>query len=292
MRIKPTLFWIVTICLLALAAPAAAQTCPCAEPPPVIEQLVPEVIASFPHDSGSFTQGLLLHDGTFYESAGEYGNSDVRQVTIETGEVIRQVDLNEQIFAEGLTLVDDHLIQLSWRENIAIVWDLATFELLGRYLYETEGWGICYDGEQIYMSDGSSNLFVRDPQTFRLLAMLPVTQNGVPVRNLNELECVGDHVYANVWQANTIVRVQKTTGYVDAVIDASNLVNQEPSVLTELSPMATAMAQSATPQPGVMLTPSRAVLNGIAYNPDSDTYYLTGKLWSTVYEVRLVPAGS
>ena len=135
MRIKPTLFWIVTICLLALAAPAAAQTCPCAEPPPVIEQLVPEVIASFPHDSGSFTQGLLLHDGTFYESAGEYGNSDVRQVTIETGEVIRQVDLNEQIFAEGLTLVDDKLIQLSWRENIAIVWDLATFELLGRYLY-------------------------------------------------------------------------------------------------------------------------------------------------------------
>ena len=142
------------------------------------------------------------------------------------------------------------------------------------------------------MSDGSSNLFVRDPQTFRLLAMLPVTQDGVPVRNLNELECVGDHVYANVWQANTIVRVQKTTGYVDAVIDASNLVNQEPSVLTELSPMATAMAQSATPQPGVVLTPSRAVLNGIAYDPDADTYYLTGKLWSTVYEVRLVPAGS
>ena len=288
MRINRSLLSVLSLCLVVVAAPAAAQTCPCAEPPPTIEQLVPEVIASFPHDSESFTQGLLLHDGTFYESAGEYGKSDVRQVTIETGEVIRQVELNEQIFAEGLTLVDDHLIQLSWRENIAIVWDLATFEPVGRYLYETEGWGICYNGDQIYMSDGSPNLFVRDAQTFQLQAMLPVTQDGVPVRNLNELECVGDHVYANVWQANTIVRIQKATGYVDGVIDASNLINEEPSVLAELSPMATVIAQAATPQPEIALTPNRAVLNGIAYNPETDTFYLTGKLWSTVYEVRLV----
>jgi len=290
MRSNRALLWFLSLCLFVLAAPAAAQTCPCAEPPPTIEQLVPEVIASFPHDSGSFTQGLLLHDGTFYESAGEYGDSDVRQVDIETGEVMRQVDLNEQIFAEGLTLVDNQLIQLTWRENVAIVWDLETLQPVGRYLYETEGWGICYDGDLLYMSDGSSNLFVRDPQTFRLQAMLPVTEDGAPVLNLNELECVGDHVYANVWQANTIVRIQKATGYVDGVIDASNLVDQEPSVQAEVSPMATALAEAPTPQPEIALTPNRVVLNGIAYNPESDTFYLTGKLWSTVYEVQLVAA--
>ncbi|MCC6617105.1 MAG: glutaminyl-peptide cyclotransferase [Anaerolineae bacterium] len=290
MRNHRVLLGLVGLCLLVVAAPAAAQTCPCAEPLPVIEQLVPEVIATFPHDSNAFTQGLLLHDGTFYESAGQYGDSDVRQVDIETGEVMRQVDINEQIFAEGLTLVDNQLIQLTWRENIAIVWDLDTLEAVGRYIYETEGWGICYDGELLYMSDGSPNLFVRDPQTFRLLSMLPVTQDGAPVHNLNELECVGDHVYANVWQTNTIVRVQKATGYVDAVIDASNLVDQEPSVLAEVGPVATALAESPTPQPDIALTPSRAVLNGIAYDPEEDIFYLTGKLWSTVYQVKLVAA--
>lgn len=290
MRINRALLWLLSICLIALAAPVAAQTCPCAEPPPTIEQLVPEVIASFPHDSNSFTQGLLLEDGTFYESAGQYGDSDVRQVDIETGEVMRQVDLNEQIFAEGLTLVDNQLIQLTWRENVAIVWDLETLQPVGRYLYETEGWGICYDGDLIYMSDGSSNLFVRDPQTFRLLSMLPVTQDGLPVLNLNELECVGDHVYANVWQTTSIVRIQKTTGYVDGVIDASNLVSEEPSVLAEVSAQSTAIAEAPTPQPEIPLLPSRAVLNGIAYNPETETFYLTGKLWSTVYEVELVAA--
>ena len=264
--LHPFLIVAMLCCVLFFALPAAAQTCPCTEAPP-IESLTVEVIARYPHDSGSFTQGLLYLDGTFYESAGQYGESDVRQVNVETGEVIRQVELNEQIFAEGLTQVGDTLIQISWRESLAIVWNIETLEVAGTYMYETEGWGICYDGTRIYMSDGSSNLFVRDPITFRLLDMIAVTRDGAPVLNLNELECVDGSVYANIWQTDEIVRIDKNTGYVTASIDASSLLTAE---------------ERAALVGG-------SVLNGIAYNPESDTFYLTGKRWADLFEVRFVP---
>ncbi len=270
MKLTRPLFVLSLLCLLVLAAPAAAQMCPCAVEPPAVASLMIEVLAEYPHDSGSFTQGLLLHEGTFYESAGQYGQSDVRQVEIETGAVLRKVELNTQFFAEGLTLVEDRLIQLTWRENVAIVWDVETLRVIGQYLYETEGWGICYDGTRLYMSDGSSSLFVRDPQTFRLLDMIHVTRDGEPVMRLNELECVGDHIYANIWQTDTIVRIQTETGYVDGVVDASDLLS--PEVRAGLD--------------------AGAVLNGIAYNPETDTFYLTGKLWPALFEVRLVAAES
>jgi glutaminyl-peptide cyclotransferase len=286
------------LCIVLITAPLAAQACPCAAPAPTVQALVPDVIAVFPHDTESWTQGLLLHDGTFYESAGEFGRSDIRQVAIETGAIIRKTEFTERfaeqaasLFAEGLALVDDQLIQLTWQNRSAIVWDLATFEVADIHFYETEGWGLCYDGAQLYMSDGSSSLFVRDAQSFRLRAMIPVTREGEPVPRLNELECVGDHVYANVWQSPEIVRIDKATGYVDAVIDASALVAQEPSVITELSAVATALA-TRTPNAPAPANPSDAVLNGIAYNPDSDTFYITGKFWSQLYEVRFVPPGS
>jgi glutaminyl-peptide cyclotransferase len=276
--LRSVLLLLILTGIAILAAPASAQTCPCAEAPPVIEQLVPEVIAEYPHDAGSFTQGLLLHEGTFYESAGEFGQSDVRQVAVETGEVIRKIEFTErlgeqgsEVFAEGLVLVGGQLIQLTWRNGSALVWDLATFELINVHRYETEGWGICYDGQQLFMSDGSHNLFVRDPATFRLLAMIPVTRDGAAVTNLNELECVGDHVYANVWQTNEIMRIDPATGFVDGVIDASALL-QDPD-LAEIDP-------------------GRAVLNGIAYNADTDTFYITGKLWPRLFEVRFVASGS
>lgn len=270
---------IVLLTSLLLAGHSVAQTCPCPAEPPVVEQLTPEIIASFPHDTDSFTQGLLLYDGTFYESAGEYGESDIRQVEIETGEILRTVALDAQYFAEGLTLVDNltnsdgtpispYLIQLTWRENTAFVWDLQTFENIGSFMYETDGWGICYDGERLYMSDGSYNLFVRDPRSFRLLAMIPVLLDGQPVYNLNELECVGDDVYANVWQTNNIVRIDKATGDVNANIDASFLLTDEEYAALE----------------------GGAVLNGIAYNAATDTFYITGKLWPRVFEVRFVGA--
>ncbi len=267
--------------LLAFAVGGArAQTCPCAAEPVIAERLTVEILGEFPHDSDSFTQGLLLHEGTFYESAGQYGQSDVRQVAIETGEVLRQVELNQQFFAEGLTLIpgdpqaqpptQDTLIQLTWRERTAIVWSLETFQPIDSYLYETEGWGICYDGTRLLMSDGTSNLYVRDPRSFQLQAMIPVTLDGAPVLNLNELECVGDDVYANIWQTDMIVRIDPASGAVTGVIDASSLLNAE---------------ERAALVGG-------AVLNGIAYNPDADTFYITGKLWQSVFEVRFVAEAS
>jgi glutaminyl-peptide cyclotransferase len=254
-----------------------AQTCPCPADPVVAERQTVEVLNEYPHDSDSFTQGLLLRDGTFYESAGQYGQSDVREVEIETGEVLRKVELTEQFFAEGLTLIPgnpdaqpptpDTLIQLTWRERTAIVWSLETLQPIGSYLYETEGWGICYDGQRLLMSDGTSNLYVRSAATFQLQAMIPVRLEGEPVLNLNELECVGDDVYANIWQTDTIVRIDAATGAVTALIDASALLTPE---------------ERATLEGG-------AVLNGIAYNPEAETFYITGKLWDRLFEVRFVP---
>ncbi len=240
-----------------------------------VEILVPEVIAVYPHDPDSYTQGLLLYeDGVFYESDGgsaPYGRqSSLRRVDLETGEVLQQVDINEDIFAEGLALVDDRLIQLTWRAQAAVVFDRETFEPIEIFEYFGEGWGLCYDGVALYMSNGSANITVRDPQTFDPIRTFEVTVFDVPVEDLNELECVDGHVYANVWRTDTIVRIDMQTGIVDGVIDGSVLLSDEERA-SRLS------------------NESDAVLNGIAYNPETGNFYLTGKLWPDLFEVRLVP---
>lgn len=223
--------------------------------------LHPQVLETLPHDPNAFTQGLLLHDGLLYESTGLYGQSTLRNVDPATGDVGMMVTVDDAYFAEGLTLVDDRLIQITWRENTAFIYDVTTFEFLGEYTYEGEGWGLCYDDEWIYMSSGSSDLTRRDPQTFELLETIPVTLDGQPVYNINELECVGDDIYANIWQTNQIVRIDKHTGNINAVIDATGL----------LSPEEYAAAN---------------VLNGIAYDAENDWFYITGKLWGKMFIVR------
>jgi glutamine cyclotransferase len=240
-----------------------------------VEELTIEVLNTYPHDTDAFTQGLLVgEDGLLYESTGRYGQSTLRAVEPESGEVLRRFDLPEEIFAEGLALVDDQLYQITWREQIAVVYDLETgadadtFEPLGTFGYTGEGWGLCYDGESLYMSDGSGSITVRDPETFQPIAQYPVTLYGVFVDEINELECVDDEVYANIWNSDTIIRFDKQTGVVNAVIDGSNLL--PPEVRTTYS--------------------GGAVLNGIAYNPESDTFYVTGKLWESLFEVNFVPA--
>jgi glutamine cyclotransferase len=230
--------------------------------------LVPEVIETYPHDPEAFTQGLLLYEGLLYESTGLYGRSSLRQVDPETGEVLQQVDLDDAFFGEGLALVDDRLIQITWREETAFVYDLTTFERLGRLSYGGEGWGLCFDGELLVMSNGSDTLTFRDPETMDVRHEVRVTMRGEPLPYLNELECVGDYVYANVFTTTYIVQIDKGNGQVVAVIDASNLLPQE-----EL--------QSLLPE---------GVLNGIAYNPEDDTFLLTGKLWPHVFKVRFQPA--
>jgi glutaminyl-peptide cyclotransferase len=241
------------------AAPTATSNPPTATAIPTseVEFLVPEVIATYPHDSEAFTQGLLWHDGSLYESTGREGQSNVREVNPATGEVIRQVDVADaSVFGEGLALVDDRLIEITWQSQVAYIYDLETFEQVGTFEYEGQGWGICYDGEQLVMSDGSPNLFFRDVDTFELTGQVPVTLDGQPVANLNELECV------------RIMRIDPATGEVTAVIDATGLLTPEEA------------AQAG----------SNGVLNGIAYVPDQDIFYITGKLWPHLFAVRFVPA--
>lgn len=235
-------------------------------PPSEFVELVPEVLNTYPHDSNAFTQGLLLEDGVFYESTGLYERSSLRKVEPETGEVLKQVNLPGIYFAEGLALVNDELIQLTWKSEEAFRYTLD-FERTGAFSYAGEGWGLCYDGESLYMSDGSATIDRRDPETFELLGEVKVRLRGAPVVLLNELECVGDALYANVWQTDSIVKIDKASGQVTARVDASGLLTEE---------------ERANLEPG-------GVLNGIAYDPQEETFFITGKLWPKVFEVRFVP---
>ena len=231
-----------------------------------VTTLEPQVLETYPHDSDAFTQGLLFYNGYFYESTGIRGRSSLREVIPETGEVLRALPLPDRYFGEGLARVDDKLIQITWQSETAFVYDLATFNAVGDFSYAGEGWGICYDGVNLYMSNGSATLTVRDPTTFEAIREISVTQGGTPVTELNELECVDNDVYANVWRTNRIVRIDKEDGHVVADIDASGLLSAE---------------ERGNLEPN-------AVLNGIAYDPDDDTFFITGKLWPKVFKVRFV----
>jgi len=263
-RIFP-LIALATLVVAALAPGLAAAQSenPMSRP---VRFLKPEVVSVRHHDPNAWIQGLLLHDGVFYESTGRYGESTLRAVDPETGEVQQQIELPEEYFAEGLALVDDRLIQLTWKENVAFVYDRATFEQIGTFEYEGEGWGLCYDGEILYMTDGTPFISLRNPETFDLIFSGAVTLQGQPVGNLNELECVGDHLYANVWQTDYILQIDKTNGVVVGVIDASELLTEQ-----ERAELA-----------------AGAVLNGIAYDPENDVFLITGKLWPKLFEVRFV----
>ncbi len=247
--------------LRKLAAwPVAILACGCLWPASTSAQEVatPTVVDTHPHDTGAFTQGLLLHSGSFYESTGLVGQSTLREVNPGSGEVLRSIDVATPHFAEGLALVGERLIQLTWQTNTAFVYARDTFELLDTFEYTGEGWGLCFDGERLVMSDGSGSLFFRDPDSFELQGSVEVTRGGQPVTRLNELECVGRLVYANVWQTNDILRIDPESGEVLTRINAAALSAEQPAAAD--------------------------VLNGIAYDPDTQHFFITGKLWDTVYE--------
>jgi len=231
-------------------------------------QLRTEIVARFPHDSNAFTEGLLAADGYLYESTGLAGHSSLREVDPDSGQVIRQRDLPRPYFGEGLALVGNKLIQLTYKAGVAFEWDRATFNPLGTLHYQGEGWGLCFDGTSLYMSNGSSTITRRNPASFAVEGKLAVRRAGAPVDNLNELECVGDSLYANVWLTDQILRIDKASGKVTAVIDASNL-------------------RASLPR----LTSTDAVLNGIAYDSTKHRFLVTGKLWPTLFQVRFVPRG-
>lgn len=249
------------------ASPPSAAASPAPEPAAGMgvpwkpaEHRKVKVLASVHHDPEAYTQGLIWSEGTLYESAGQYGHSSLRQVDPKTGEVLRSVEVPARYFAEGLARVGNRLIQLTWQEGTALVYDLTTFDRRGELPYSGEGWGLCHDGRRLIQSDGSDRLSFRDPDTFATTGGVNVVLNGRPVLNLNELECVDGAVYANIWQSDDIVRIDPETGRVTEVIDASGLLAPHEALRAE-------------------------VLNGIAYKPETKTFLITGKYWPKMFEV-------
>ncbi len=226
----------------------------------VVRSLRVNVQREIPHDTDAFTQGLVFEDGVLFESTGLRGESDLRRVDPATGDVQAIVTIDEPYFAEGLALVDDRLILITLDEEEAFVFDPSTLERVGTFEYEGSGWGLCYDGERLVMTDGGDRLTFRDPETFAPLGGVQVRLRGQPLRELNELECVDGAVYANVWGEEYLVRVDPETGRVTHQIDASGLLAPDERSGTD-------------------------VLNGIAWNPRTETFYVTGKWWPTMFEV-------
>ncbi len=224
-----------------------------------------EVLNVYPHDPEAFTQGLVYQEGFLYESTGLYGESSLRKVVLETGEVLQRIELSPEYFAEGLAVWEDRLVQLTWREGTGFVYSQEDFSILTRFTYPTEGWGLTHDGQSLIMSDGTDKLIFLDPETFQAKGSLSVTWEGTQVYRLNELEYIRGEVYANVWQTDDIVRIDPRTGEVTGWIDMRGIL------------------------PGESRTPHTDVLNGIAYDPEGDRLFVTGKFWSWLYEVQLIP---
>lgn len=259
---------LVVAALPLLAASPAPSTAPASGVPASLAapvRLSWQVVGTAPHDTAAWTEGLLLGpEGQLFESTGLVGQSTVRQVDRTTGEVDHQAALPDPLYGEGLAQVGDTLVQLTWKDGEAIVWDAATLTPTGSFHYTGEGWGLCFDGSRLVQSDGSSQLTLRDPTTFEVLGTVGVTAQGTPVDQLNELECVDGEVWANVWETPYIVRIDPTTGAVTGVLDMRGLIEPDPSL----------------EDPG-------AVLNGIAHDPATDTFLITGKRWPTMFQVRI-----
>jgi glutamine cyclotransferase len=225
--------------------------------------LRPEVLAVLPHDPSAFTQGFELADGGLYEGTGLAGRSQLRELDPVTGAVRRSVPLPGRLFGEGITVVGDHIWQLTWRDDVVLEWDRSTFTLQRELPLSDEGWGLCHDGSRLVRSDGTNQLHFQDPTTFADMGSVAVTLDGRPVTELNELECVDGQVWANVWQTDQIVSIDPATGHVTAMVDASGLLDQEQRARAD-------------------------VLNGIAAVGDGE-FLITGKLWPSTFRVRFVP---
>lgn len=240
---------------------------PAAQPAtPAVEQLAVEVLDTRPHDPASFTQGFEVEGDVLYEGTGLEGASFVSATDLASGDELARVELDADLFGEGITVVGDTLWQITWQDGVAVRRDAATLAETDRVSYDGEGWGLCDQPDRLVMSDGSPTLTFRDPETFAATGTVDVTRDGQPLEQINELECTDDGlVWANVWQTDEIVRIDPATGAVTAVVDAAGL-------------LPTADAAGAD------------VLNGIAALPGTDTFLVTGKLWPTTFEVRFVPA--
>jgi glutamine cyclotransferase len=221
------------------------------------------VVSTYPHDTNAFTEGLLYSNGELFESTGLYGKSALRRVDLETGNVLKQVTLQNQFFGEGIAIVNSAIIQLTYREHIGFVYDKATFALLSNFTVSTESWGITFDGNRLIMSDGTNKLYFLDPETYQSTGYVEVHDGNASITELNELEFINCAVYANVWRQQKVAVINPGNGEVEAWIDLSGLINSTSLGIEE-------------------------VLNGIAYNPKNDTLLVTGKNWPQLFEIKLI----
>jgi glutamine cyclotransferase len=250
--------------LLALAPQAATPPAPAPATQDAPIPVIPvTIVARHPHDRAAFTQGLVWHDGTLFESVGREGTSEVRRVDLATGRVTRRAPLPPTQFGEGLAVWRDELISLTWHDGIAYRWAARTLKRLGTFRYPGEGWGLAGDGTNLVLSDGTSTLRVLDPATFTERRRIAVTLRGQPLDQLNELEVVGGQLLANIWHTPYLARIDMASGKVTAIIDLRPLVAE------------------------IAATDPEAVANGIAWDPAKRRLFVTGKLWPTLYEVTL-----
>jgi len=224
-----------------------------------------KVVNVFPHDPAAFTQGLVYHDGFFYEGTGLNGRSQLRKVRLETGEVVQHADLDREFFGEGIAIVGSKVIQLTWQSHVGFVYNLSDFKLLRQFSYPGEGWGLTSNGNDIFMSDGSAQIRVLNAATFKEKRRFTVRDGATPIDQLNELEFVEGELFANIWQTNRIARISPVSGKVVGWIDLTGL----------LSP--------------VFRRREDAVLNGIAYDAAHKRLFVTGKFWPSIFEIQLVP---
>jgi len=236
----------------------------------ILSDVVPEkwkleIVNRFPHKETSFTQGLAFSGDQLYEGTGDPnqdGSTLVAKVNLKTGEINEKIGLDASHFGEGITILGNELFQLTWLNHTCMVYDKETLKSIKEFSYTTEGWGICTDGKQLFMSDGSERIYVRNPKNFEIIKTIEVYTNETAVPRLNELEYVNGLIYANIWTSNEIAVIDPQTGKVMALIDATNLVNEGKG--------------------------NGEVLNGIAYHAKSNKLYMTGKFWPTLFEVKVL----
>jgi len=233
------------------------------DPPKPSPAIAYSVVNTFPHDTSSYTQGLIVYKGQLLEGTGNFGKSKLREIDLKTGKAVKEISLDPKHFGEGITVLNDTLYQLTWKEKIMHVYTARDFKKIKEFSLNTEGWGITNDGKNLIVTDGSNNLFFYEPSTFRLLRTQGVFEMGQPLDDLNELEYINGYIYANQYQFNNIYKIDPNSGLVVAKLNLADVVN--------------GLKQSA---------PYVDVLNGIAYDSATKKVYITGKNWPSLYEIQ------
>lgn len=231
--------------------------------PPAPSAIGYSIVKSFPHDTSSYTQGLMIYKGELYEGTGLEGKSKLMKVDLKTGKPIQKIDLDSQFFGEGITILNDTIYQLTYMNKVVFMYSMKDFKKLKEFSIPTEGWGITTDGKELIVSDGTSNLNFYEPGTLAPLRTVSITESGALVNNVNELEFINGYIYANKYQSNYILKIDPVTGIVVGKADLSNLGEQVEAKY-----------------------PFADVMNGIAYDPDSKKIYITGKWWPELYEIQ------